>query len=226
VPDVKIFSFDPGLASFAGRKQKKHDVLLYYDPNATYYLGGSYRCGKEAEQRHLWPRGIKRFQDWSTCDWSWANKDKVLILFDDHMNIGERVAQMRKLGFIHALYDDNHPSGATNFATPHDACDFTNPRMYAHESETLTSSERLATYESLAAYWEFPPVLFHPVIAAAWINRFMRINDTLRNCILSELSPMPLIQTVGQLQQYNLTTIAFDEMAGYFWLVWLKIRSG
>ena len=54
-----------------------------------------------------------------TCyDWSKINKDKTLIVFDDHVCFSERIDFLIKNKFKHIILDDNLPNNFISYYTP------------------------------------------------------------------------------------------------------------
>ena len=57
-------------------------------------------------------------KDITNYDWSKINKDKTLIIFDDHVCFSERINFLIKNKFKHIIFDDNLPNNFISYYTP------------------------------------------------------------------------------------------------------------
>jgi hypothetical protein len=57
------------------------------------------------------PRASYQREDFASQDWADLPREDTLLFFDDHQNAMERIRQVKRLGFRHAMFEDNYPAG-------------------------------------------------------------------------------------------------------------------
>lgn len=161
-PNAKIYSLDP------------RADMQYWDPKATYYAGsGGPRPGYD----------VHPFRDFAEMDWSFiVDKDKALVLFDDHQNMLRRVRAAHRHGFRRLMSDDNwSPLQGDNYSVKqicdesggHALRDQRFPSQRVLMTDNFHMADRFISLEEhrrnrdellqlMTVYWEMPPVLFVP----------------------------------------------------------------
>lgn len=117
-------------------------------------------------------------QDFAKQTWQAVpDKARAVLFFDDHQNAVARIHQMRQMGFVHAIFEDNYPAGYGDCYSLKKA--FANA---GHQPTYATLKDRLVAlwkgwhrpvapntqdsallHQVLDGYYEFPPVVLPPL---------------------------------------------------------------
>jgi hypothetical protein len=62
------------------------------------------------KDRYIAKNAIYDRRDFEIMDFGNSNKEKALVLFDDHQNALERIDTAKDLGFKHLIFEDNEPT--------------------------------------------------------------------------------------------------------------------
>lgn len=125
-------------------------------------------------------RGRDKFKDFTELPWDTIEGDRsrALVFFDDHMDHLRRLKEAHKLGFGHAMFDDNYIAGVGDMYSIKDACDlkgdvraafqkepghpFQQCDMFHSECVPLTPEKVQRNFAELDALseivWEGPPL--------------------------------------------------------------------
>lgn len=135
-----------------------------------------------ARVEHRDERAIYQTHDFAESDWRHLDRERTLLVFDDHVNALDRVRQARKLGFRHMILEDNYPvsqgdcyslkkafacagfsTASENGSAKHRSFLGLKLRQGKHATASVPPNTDDAQYLSrhLAVYQEFPP-LFRP----------------------------------------------------------------
>lgn len=171
-PNCKIFSLDP----------RRPDFRL---ENVEYLNDGA-------------------FKDFARVDWSQkgVDKEKTLILFDDHQSGFRRVQEAISLGFRFFVFDDNYEYNLGDNMSPKWVCERARkdvwpgkvPDNFAKTYLSKSWEEHLQDGEILSkqikTYYEFPPVLASNLTGQ---NRFDPLHAS-----------VALINTEEEMDQYGM----------------------
>lgn len=166
-------------------------------------------------------------EDFSRIDWSNLPREETLLFFDDHQDAVKRVAQVRRAGFRHAMFEDNYPTGhgdCYSLKTAMMGGGFVPPELreaglYRRLRNRLSPSARRPVQpgsrnarilaESLDVYYEFPPVYRPPTTrwADAWTD---------------ERYPTP--EPVCDWEDGSCPDVFRQEAQDYTWLCYVKVR--
>ena len=83
-------------------------------------------------------------KDITTYNWDKLDKDKTLIIFDDHVCFSKRLDFILKNNFKHIIFDDNLPNNFISYYTP----------KMIYEKEVLTKKEYIK-YSNLKRFFTF-----------------------------------------------------------------------
>ena len=83
-------------------------------------------------------------RDISKFNWKKLDKNKTLIIFDDHVCFSKRINFLLKNNFKHIIFDDNLPNGFSPYYTP----------KIIFEKKILTK-KRFVKYTNLKRFFEF-----------------------------------------------------------------------
>ena len=88
---------------------------------------------------------VKYFdKDITKINWSKLNKNKTLIIFDDHVCFSKRINFLLKNKFKHIIFDDNLPNGFVSYYTP----------KIIYENKILVKKKYIK-YSNLKRFFEF-----------------------------------------------------------------------
>ena len=108
----------------------------------------------------------------------------VLLFFDDNQAQVRRLAEARRLGFVHIMLDDNYPAGNGDNLSLRMVCNGLRPwqivgaspvfrddfnRIQRPLSAAEVENYQNGFYRDVAVYAEFPPACLKPVLACFWL---------------------------------------------------------
>lgn len=176
-------------------------------------------------------RAIYQTDDFAASDWRHLDRERTLLVFDDHVNALDRVRQARKRGFRHMIFEDNYPASigdcyslkkafaGAGFSPVRDrGGDKRNPFLglkwpqsrKARSPVPPNTDDALFLSRNLAVYSEFPP-LFRPS-RTRWSDDWT-----------DELYPTP--PAVLEETDKDCFPVLWQESLSYTWICYAQLRQ-
>jgi hypothetical protein len=203
-------------------------------------------------------RGPDKFKDFTELPWDTieADRSQALVFFDDHMDHLRRLKEAHKLGFGHAMFDDNYIAGVGDMYSIKNACDregrvrvafekapgctFKQCDMFHRECAPLTPEKMQQNFVEIDALseilWEGPPMteVYYPYKS---IQGFIKSgiyegpkewDEAVHGKLVRESAKPPLFKDPAQvLELFKLDQGELDdERSRYINIVYIKLQIG
>lgn len=150
-------------------------------------------------------------EDFSTILWNkYLKPEETLCFFDDHQNAYTRLMQMKWMGFICAMFEDNYPAGQGDCYSMKKV--FSQKGFIHNETVVVPENEAHSSYvkNNIETYTTFPPL--YKNANTRWGDEW---NDE------KYLTELPIFQEFDK-EKYP---ILAQEADGYTWICYVKLKE-